>query len=66
MMLKTYRDCERALVDAGFRHVRTKGSHRIYSKGSLTVPVPMNHPNRAASRVVLVNVKRAVRGSAII
>jgi predicted RNA binding protein YcfA (HicA-like mRNA interferase family) len=33
-------DAERALLLAGFAHLRSKGSHRIYGKGHLRVTVP--------------------------
>ncbi len=35
-------DAERALLTAGFVHVRSKGSHRIYQKGQLRVTVPFH------------------------
>lgn len=33
---------ERALLAAGFQLLRSKGSHRIYGKGSLRVTVPFH------------------------
>jgi predicted RNA binding protein YcfA (HicA-like mRNA interferase family) len=33
---------ERALLAAGFEHLRSKGSHRIYGKGRLRVTVPFH------------------------
>ncbi|MCE5306495.1 MAG: type II toxin-antitoxin system HicA family toxin [Acidobacteriales bacterium] len=35
-------DAERALVAAGFRLLRTKGSHRIYGKSDHRVVVPFH------------------------
>ena len=35
-------EAERALLAAGFEHLRSKGSHRIYGKGSLRVTVPFH------------------------
>jgi predicted RNA binding protein YcfA (HicA-like mRNA interferase family) len=38
----TASDAERALLAAGFSHLRSKGSHRIYGKGALRVTVPFH------------------------
>ena len=35
-------DAERALLLAGFMHLRSKGSHRIYGKAQLRVVVPFH------------------------
>ena len=35
-------EAERALLGAGFELLRSKGSHRIYSKGTLRVTVPFH------------------------
>lgn len=35
-------EAERALFHAGFDHLRSKGSHRIYGKGELRVTVPFH------------------------
>ena len=35
-------DAESALLAAGFEHLRSKGSHRIYGHGSLRVTVPFH------------------------
>jgi predicted RNA binding protein YcfA (HicA-like mRNA interferase family) len=35
-------DAERALLRAGFEHIRSKGSHRIFQKGELRVVVPFH------------------------
>ncbi len=35
-------DAERALLHAGFEHLRSKGSHRIYGRGRLRVTVPFH------------------------
>jgi len=35
-------DAERALFLAGFEHLRSKGSHRIYGKGQFRVTVPFH------------------------
>jgi predicted RNA binding protein YcfA (HicA-like mRNA interferase family) len=38
----TASDAERALLAAGFGHLRSKGSHRIYGKGPFRVTVPFH------------------------
>jgi predicted RNA binding protein YcfA (HicA-like mRNA interferase family) len=38
----TASDAERALLAAGFGHLRSKGSHRIYGKGGMRVTVPFH------------------------
>ncbi|MDE3167938.1 MAG: type II toxin-antitoxin system HicA family toxin [Acidobacteriota bacterium] len=38
----TATEAERALLTAGFELLRSKGSHRIYGKGSLRVTVPFH------------------------
>jgi predicted RNA binding protein YcfA (HicA-like mRNA interferase family) len=38
----TATEAERALLHAGFEHLRSKGSHRIYGKGNLRVTVPFH------------------------
>ncbi len=38
----TAADAERALFDAGFDHLRSKGSHRIYGSADLRVVVPFH------------------------
>lgn len=38
----TATEAERALLQAGFDHLRSKGSHRIYGKGTLRVTVPVH------------------------
>ena len=35
-------EAERSLLGAGFELLRSKGSHRIYGKGSLRVTVPFH------------------------
>jgi predicted RNA binding protein YcfA (HicA-like mRNA interferase family) len=35
-------DAEKALLLAGFQHLRSKGSHRIYGKGQFRVTVPFH------------------------
>ena len=35
-------EAERALLAAGFSHLRSKGSHRIYGKGGLRITVPFH------------------------
>ncbi len=35
-------EAQRALLDAGFELLRSKGSHRIYGKDSLRVTVPFH------------------------
>jgi len=38
----TAQEAESLLVQAGFDHLRSKGSHRIYGKGALRVTVPFH------------------------
>ena len=38
----TAAEAESALLDAGFHHLRSKGSHRIYGKQSSRVTVPFH------------------------
>jgi len=38
----TAADAERGLFAAGFEHLRSKGSHRIYGYGPLRVTVPFH------------------------
>jgi len=38
----TAREAERLLLKAGYGHVRSKGSHRIYMKGNQRVVVPFH------------------------
>ena len=38
----TAAEAERALLDAGFELLRSKGSHRIYGKGALRVTIPFH------------------------
>jgi predicted RNA binding protein YcfA (HicA-like mRNA interferase family) len=38
----TAADAESALLVAGFEHLRSKGSHRIYGHASLRVTVPFH------------------------
>lgn len=38
----TATDAESALLRAGFDHLRSKGSHRIYQKNDLRVVVPFH------------------------
>ncbi len=35
-------EAERALLHAGFDHLRSRGSHRIYGKGNLKITVPFH------------------------
>ena len=38
----TASEAERALLGAGFEHLRSKGSHRIHRKAGLRVTVPFH------------------------
>ena len=38
----TAKEAEKLLFDAGFRHIRSKGSHRIYLKDSTRVVIPFH------------------------
>ncbi|MDR0935212.1 MAG: type II toxin-antitoxin system HicA family toxin [Oscillospiraceae bacterium] len=38
----SYRRLEKFLKLKGFSHIRTDGSHRMFSNGYLTVPVPFH------------------------
>lgn len=60
-------EAERALLRSGFELVRSKGSHRIYGKGTQRVTVPFHsgevlHPK--IIKQVLVTIEDAGQGSA--
>ncbi|WP_040896758.1 type II toxin-antitoxin system HicA family toxin [Xenococcus sp. PCC 7305] len=38
----TAKEAETLLLDAGFRQIRSKGSHRIYLKDSIRVVIPFH------------------------
>ncbi len=53
-------DAERALLGAGFEHLRSKGSHRIYGRGGLRVTVPFHggailHPKIVKQVLEIIN-----------
>jgi len=59
-------DAERALLLAGFAHLRSKGSHRIYGKAQSRVTVPFHaaailHPKIV--KQVLEIIEEAAAGS---
>ncbi len=61
----TAADAESALLQAGFDHLRSKGSHRIYAKGEFRVIVPFHgraslHPK--VVKQVLETIEEAGRG----
>ncbi|MFA7597624.1 MAG: type II toxin-antitoxin system HicA family toxin [Novosphingobium sp.] len=43
-----FRDFERLLTAFGFEHVRTKGSHRIYTHPALSRPFPVQPGSKDA------------------
>jgi predicted RNA binding protein YcfA (HicA-like mRNA interferase family) len=45
-------EAESALLRAGFDHLRSKGSHRIYGKGELRVIVPFHSGTTLHPKVV--------------
>jgi predicted RNA binding protein YcfA (HicA-like mRNA interferase family) len=45
-------DAETALLRAGFGHLRSKGSHRIYGKGEFRVVVPFHRGMTLHPKVV--------------
>ena len=48
----TANDAERTLLRAGFEHLRSKGSHRIYGKGDFRVTVPFHSGATLHPRIV--------------
>lgn len=48
----TASDAERALLSAGFRLLRSKGSHRIYGKAAYRVTVPFHAGGTLHPRIV--------------
>ena len=45
-------DAERVLVGAGFEHLRSKGSHRIYGKDQFRVVVPFHSSKTLHPKIV--------------
>lgn len=48
----TAEEAEKLLLKAGFQHLRSKGSHRIYSKGARRVIVPFHGGRTLHPKVV--------------
>jgi predicted RNA binding protein YcfA (HicA-like mRNA interferase family) len=48
----TAAEAERALLDAGFEQLRSKGSHRIYGKANLRVTVPFHSGETCHPKIV--------------
>ena len=45
-------DAERELLQAGFSHLRSKGSHRIYGKGELRIVIPFHGHDTLHPKIV--------------
>lgn len=56
-------DAESALLRAGFDHLRSKGSHRIYGKKSLRITVPF-HGNTTLHPKIVKQVIEAIEDDA--
>ena len=48
----TAAEAESALLAAGFEHLRSKGSHRIYGRDSLRVTVPFHRGDILHPKIV--------------
>lgn len=57
----TASEAERRLLAAGFAHLRSKGSHRIYRRGRDRVVLPF-HPGRMLHPKIIRQVMEAVEG----
>ena len=55
----TAAEAGRLLLQAGFAHIRTKGSHRIYLKGTVRVVVPF-HGHRVLHPKIVRQVQTAL------
>ncbi len=55
----TPQEAERILLEGGFEMLRSKGSHRIYLKGSRRVIIPF-HPGRILHPKVAKQVLKAI------
>lgn len=55
------KDAERELTQAGFSLIRTKGSHRIYLKGTRRVVIPF-HAGRELHPKIIKQVTDAISG----
>jgi predicted RNA binding protein YcfA (HicA-like mRNA interferase family) len=38
----TAKEAEKLILDAGFRHIRSKGSHKIYIKDKIRIVLPFH------------------------
>ncbi len=45
-------EAEHALLRAGFQHLRSKGSHRVYANGNIRVVVPFHGPATLHPKIV--------------
>ncbi|MBX7041431.1 MAG: type II toxin-antitoxin system HicA family toxin [Ignavibacteria bacterium] len=48
----TAKEAERLILDAGFRHIRSKGSHRIYIKNSVRIVLPFHSGKTLHPKIV--------------
>jgi predicted RNA binding protein YcfA (HicA-like mRNA interferase family) len=55
----TAKDVEKLLIDAGFVHVRTQGSHFIYLRGQTRVVVPY-HSGKILHPKIIKQVLKAI------
>ena len=51
----TFRDMEKILKKNGYSHVRSKGSHKIYSNGKRTISVNVDLNKVVALRLIKEN-----------
>ncbi len=57
----TATEAERLLLDAGFAHVRSKGSHRIYQREKERIDLPF-HAGRTLHPKIVKQVIEAIKG----
>jgi predicted RNA binding protein YcfA (HicA-like mRNA interferase family) len=57
----TAADAEKLLLSAGFVWVRSKGSHRIYQRGSERVVVPF-HPGKVLHPKIVKQITQTIGG----
>jgi predicted RNA binding protein YcfA (HicA-like mRNA interferase family) len=63
----TASEAETLLLQSGFQHLRSKGSHRIYGKGDLRVTVPFHsgrvlHPKIVKQVIEMIEESRQAGG----
>jgi predicted RNA binding protein YcfA (HicA-like mRNA interferase family) len=53
------KEAEKLLLDAGFTHIRSQGSHRIYQRNQIRVVVPF-HGNKSLHPKIVKQVINAI------